>query len=269
MPDTLPGALSPEALSPHHPAPQTDADLTRTSGFSRHMPFSGVTVLLVEDSRFASDAIRLLCQKSGARLRRAETLACARRHLRCYRPDVIIVDLGLPDGRGEYLLRELAVMSGRRILLLATSGEPALRAAALSAGAQGFLAKPIMSLADFQRALAPVLHVDGWASCCVAGPLAGLSAALDRSSDAFAALPAPDPLALQDDLRHAASLARALPDARTCDYLRGFIAGIGRNAGDADLVEAAGLAEDAASLSRLADLLMQRLCVEAALFRCQ
>ena len=45
------------------------------------LPLQGITVLAVEDSRFACDALRLLCQRSGARLRRAETLEAARAHL--------------------------------------------------------------------------------------------------------------------------------------------------------------------------------------------
>jgi CheY-like chemotaxis protein len=261
LPDPLP-----RPLSPPHPVPLIDGS-GPPHGFDHHLPFSGVTVLLVEDSRYAADAIRLLCHKSGARLRRAETLASARRHLRCYRPDVIIVDLGLPDGCGEYLLRELALISGRSILLLATSGDPGARAGALAAGAQGFLEKPITSLAGFQLALSPVRDAGGWARGGESLPGCGL--VLDGAAKASAALPAPDPLALQDDLRHAASLAHALPDVRTCDYLRGFIAGLARTARDPDLVEAARLADDPASLVRLADLLTHRLCSEAAVFRCQ
>ncbi|TMV53287.1 response regulator, partial [Thioclava sp. BHET1] len=53
-------------------------------------PLLGLTCLAVEDSRFACEALRLLCQHSGARLRRADCLAAAHRHLRVYRPDVLI-----------------------------------------------------------------------------------------------------------------------------------------------------------------------------------
>ena len=56
-------------------------------------PLTGLTVLVIEDSRFASEAVRLLCLKSGARIRRADCLRSAARHLRTYRPAVVIVDL--------------------------------------------------------------------------------------------------------------------------------------------------------------------------------
>ncbi|HVG49901.1 MAG TPA: response regulator, partial [Rubellimicrobium sp.] len=71
-------------------------------------PLAGLTVLLVEDSRLASEGMRLLCARSGARLRRADTLGAAERHLRAYRPGAVIVDLHLPDGSGLDLFRSLA-----------------------------------------------------------------------------------------------------------------------------------------------------------------
>jgi len=116
-------------------------------------PLQGMTVLVVEDSRFAAEAIRLLCLHSGARVRRADSLAAAHRHLAVYRPNAVIVDMGLPDGSGADLIAELAGASPRLPVLIGLSGDPGAEAAALRAGADGFLAKPVESVALFQQAI--------------------------------------------------------------------------------------------------------------------
>ncbi|MDZ7884424.1 MAG: response regulator [Mycobacterium sp.] len=121
---------------------------------------------MVEDSRFASDALRLLCQRSGARLRRAETHgtgAGASAHLF---PDVVLVDLGLPDGRGDLLIRELVALP-QPMLVLGLSGDPDGRALALQAGAAGFLEKPLAGLGAFQRAV--LRHLAGATRAVTAG----------------------------------------------------------------------------------------------------
>jgi CheY-like chemotaxis protein len=183
------------------------------------LPLQGLTVLLVEDSRFAADALRLMCQRLGARLRRAETLRNALAHLALIRPDVVIVDLGLPDGRGEDLIADLAARDPRPRVLLGTSGADDARGAAMAAGADGFLEKPIPSLQRFQEAI--LCH------------LPDRQAALDMPVPG-----APDIAALRDDLAHAARLLR--DGSADPVYVAGFLSGIARVAGDADLLAAVG-----------------------------
>ena len=123
-------------------------------------PLLGLTVLVVEDSRFACDAMRLLCLRSGARIRRADCLKSARRHLQVYRPSAVIIDLGLPDGSGAELISELSVTSPRVEVILGTSGDSFSEEVALAAGADGFLAKPISSVIAFQNAIISALPIE-------------------------------------------------------------------------------------------------------------
>ena len=106
------------------------------SGYRRQSLFA-VTILLVEDSRSASEAIRLMAAESGARVRRADSLHAASRHLAIYRPNVVMVDLGLPDGDGMELIRHLAAATPPIGGVIALSGHDrvAWQAEALRSGA--------------------------------------------------------------------------------------------------------------------------------------
>lgn len=208
------------------------------------LPLQGVTILAVEDSRYACEALRLMSQRAGARLRRADTLALARAHLRVYRPDVVIIDLGLPDGRGEALIRELAMARLRPLVVLGTSGNPAGRGSALAAGAEGFLDKPLESFAEFCTVLRRFLP--------------GLAPALVEDAAIH-----PDPLALQDDLSRAAAALSAGPDAAARRYLAGFVLGVAHHAHDSALARAATAATtpDSGGLDQLRGLIDKRLTI--------
>lgn len=187
-------------------------------------PLQGLTVLIVEDSRFASEAMRLLCLRSGARVRRADCLASAARHLATYRPSVLVVDLGLPDGTGLTLIGDTATAEVPIPVILATSGDPGQEAAALDAGAHAFLPKPLSSLAVFQEAVLAGLPV-------TSRPKGPRSVSTDRVS--------PDRLALQDDLANVARAIAQGADARRISYIAQFVEGIGQSADDRALVDAA------------------------------
>ncbi len=209
------------------------------------LPLRGMTLLAVEDSRFASDALRLLCQRSGARLRRAESLTLARSHLRCYRPDAVLVDMGLPDGHGSALIRDLALRSNRPAIL-GMSGDEAERVTALAAGADSFLLKPVAALRSFQ---ALILRL-------VTGQQPPLP---EEEPDRTA----PDPLALRDDLAHAADLLLGVRDDQHTRYVAGFVEGVARASEDDALQRAAHAARHngRADLGPLMRLLRLRLAL--------
>lgn len=221
-------------------------------------PLAGLTVLVVEDSRFASEAVRLLCLRSGARIRRADCLRSAARHLQTYRPAVVIVDLGLPDGDGAGLIRQIATTEPRVPVVLGISGDPDLAYTALAAGADGFLAKPIESLALFQQTILSALPVESRGH--------GLRILPDEVIH-------PDASGLRDDLAHVAEILASAQDTAAVDYIAHFLAGIARSSHDQALEAAAtALVRDrdqghalASDLARISGLVQERLAKVAGL----
>ncbi len=223
------------------------AALTPANTPTARRPLLGLTVLAVEDSRFASEALRLICLRSGARIRRADCLSSARRHLKVYRPAVAVVDLGLPDGSGVELIRDLATAAAPVPVILATSGDTHLARAARAAGADGFIAKPITSLSAFQTAVLAHLPADRRPN--------GLRAV---SHDVIA----PDPMAYVDDLAHAADVLGDDQSAQTIAYVAQFLSSIAQSAGDTALqtVTEAVISENAPhTVQRMAGLVQDRL----------
>ena len=215
-------------------------------------PLLGLTILVVEDSRYACEAMRLLCLRSGARIRRADCLKSARRHLQIYRPSAIVVDMGLPDGSGADLIEELAQTTPRIGVILGTSGDLDGEDAAMEAGADGFLSKPVSSLAAFQAAILTRLPADRQ-------PL-GPRLLFDEEIR-------PDRLAYQDDMAHVADMLSERTDGRTLDYVAQFLLGVARSGEDHVLVSAAqSLARTrargapvTAETARVAGLVQERL----------
>jgi CheY-like chemotaxis protein len=212
------------------------------------LPLQGLTILAVEDSRFACEALRLMCLRLGARLRRAETLELAAKHLAVYRPDVVIVDLGLPDGDGADLIRALSVPNGPCVV--GTSGNPDGRGDAMAAGASGFLEKPTEDLDEFQSLLLSVLHGEP-------------KSAPAPHHDAIR----PDRLALRDDLVLAEGLLARSKDGSAQRYAAGFLGSVAQSSRDAVLARVAGRAtETANNFAELQALVRERLSCQSVAF---
>ena len=204
-----------------------DLPITLMAEEMADLPLRGVTILAVEDSRFASESLRLICRRLGARLRRADSLQTAGAHLRLYRPDVAIVDLGLPDGSGEELIRDLSKRHPRPAVI-AISGDGDRRGAAMAAGADAFLEKPIAGVADLALLLRRLFPERAGKVTAGEGVV-------------------PDRLALRDDLVHAVELLDHLPGPEGEAYVAGFVHGLAVDSGDKALVELSS-AHDPASL---------------------
>ncbi|MFN3664205.1 response regulator [Yoonia sp.] len=198
-------------------------DILVTQAPTATRPLLGLTVLLVEDSRFASEAVRLLCLRSGARIRRADSLQTAARHLAVYRPSVALIDLGLPDGSGLDLIRCLAAATPPVPVVLGISGDAGAGDAVMAAGAHGFIEKPFGNLATFQAAI--LQHLP--ASRQPRGPR--------QITDEQVA---PDRIAYHDDLVHVVHLLEQNDGDTALPYVTQFLGGVARSAHDHDMGDA-------------------------------
>lgn len=103
-------------------------------------------ILLVEDNATIRHAFGILLEESGFRVAEAATGAEALSLSRQRRPDLILMDLGLPDLNGLEVTRSIkADPRTRDAIVIAVTGRAleADQATCLQAGCDGYLAKPI------------------------------------------------------------------------------------------------------------------------------
>lgn len=100
-------------------------------------------LLLVDDATDLLDLVTRSLSRDGHEVQTAVTLEQARQLLSTSTPDVVILDLELPDGSGIDLCRQLRQAGNTvPVLLLTAHGEVHRRVTGLDAGADDFVAKP-------------------------------------------------------------------------------------------------------------------------------
>lgn len=99
-------------------------------------------VLLIEDETLFARAVAKRLQQAGYECERAETLADGRAIARQFLPDLVLLDMRLPDGNGLDLLSEFA---GRGIttIVMTAFGEINDAVGAMKQGATDYLKKPV------------------------------------------------------------------------------------------------------------------------------
>lgn len=119
-------------------------------------------VLAVEDDARNAALLRAALEPAGYELLVAGSLAAARRWLTEDRPDLVLLDVGLPDGSGLDLARELRgspTTAGVPIIVSSARVLPGDRAAAEAAGCDQFLSKPL-NLSQLLSTVARYLAAD-------------------------------------------------------------------------------------------------------------
>ncbi len=82
-------------------------------------------ILLVEDSALASDAMRVLFEETGHRVTVAATAESAIEAGLAERPDIMLLDLGLPDADGLTVLETLTARGAAPLRTVALTGDGA------------------------------------------------------------------------------------------------------------------------------------------------
>jgi two-component system KDP operon response regulator KdpE len=99
-------------------------------------------ILVVEDEPDIRRFVRLTLESEGHEVFEAATLQRGLIEAGSRRPDLAVVDLGLPDGDGVGLIRELRSWSTAAVIVLSARSGEADKVAALDAGADDYLVKP-------------------------------------------------------------------------------------------------------------------------------
>jgi DNA-binding response OmpR family regulator len=100
------------------------------------------TILLVEDERAITEPLAEALEREGFVPEVAGTAAEAMETARGSAPDLVLLDIGLPDGSGLDVCRELRRQTEVPIIMLTARGSEADRVAGLELGADDYIVKP-------------------------------------------------------------------------------------------------------------------------------
>ncbi len=103
---------------------------------------SSPTALLVEDERQIRRFVRTAMESEGWHVVEAETLKQGLVDAGTRKPDLVILDLGLPDGNGIDFIRGFRGWSSVPVIVLSARVNETDKIAALDAGADDYLTKP-------------------------------------------------------------------------------------------------------------------------------
>lgn len=98
--------------------------------------------VIVEDEPQIRRFVRAALEAEGWQVHEADTLKKGLIEAGTRKPDLLVLDLGLPDGDGLELIRDVRGWSGVPIVVLSARADEADKIAALDAGADDYLSKP-------------------------------------------------------------------------------------------------------------------------------
>ena len=103
------------------------------------------SILVVDDDQRLCDLLKRYLGREGFRVHTALSGADMRRHIEQEMPDLVLLDLMLPDEDGLVLAQELRVHSDLGIIILTGKGETVDKIVGLEIGADDYIAKPFQN----------------------------------------------------------------------------------------------------------------------------
>jgi len=101
-------------------------------------------VLLVEDEKLLCWALTKQLERAGHHVDAAPDLATAAAHLAARQPDVVLLDLGLPDGHGlDFFEENRERLAESEVIVMTATGQVEEAVRAMKLGALDFLTKPV------------------------------------------------------------------------------------------------------------------------------
>lgn len=121
---------------------------------------SGPTILVVDDEAQIRKFLRIALEANGFTVREAATGGQGVAHAATDTPDLVILDLGLPDLDGKKVIERVREWSAVPILILSVRQAEAEKVAALDAGANDYVVKPF-GIAELLARVRALLRAGG------------------------------------------------------------------------------------------------------------
>jgi two-component system, OmpR family, response regulator RegX3 len=121
------------------------------------------TILLVEDEKSITEPLTEALEREGFRPRIAGTASQALESARETAPDLVLLDIGLPDGSGLDVCRELRRRDDVPIIMLTARASETDRVAGLELGADDYVVKPFSAREVTARVRAVLRRAGGTA----------------------------------------------------------------------------------------------------------
>jgi two-component system KDP operon response regulator KdpE len=135
-------------------------------------------ILLVEDDAAVSELVAANLRAHGYAVRQAASASEATRAWEAGRPDLVILDLGLPDRDGLTVIRRVRSEAATPVVILSARDREMDKVEALDAGADDYLTKPI-GMAELQARVRAAIRRGGGPAAAADGRLAAGAIALD------------------------------------------------------------------------------------------